>query len=1096
MSPRSRCSGASSPTRIATPGWAKSSRSDHQGSRWPDAASRRSLGQPPEGLPIELAARLQSLVGGSYRIRRELGGGAMSRVFLAEETRLGRQVVIKLLPPEMGAGVNVERFEREIQFAARLQHPHIVPLLTAGAEGDLLYYVMPFIQGESLRVKLAREGELPVTEAVRILREVVDALAYAHRNGVVHRDIKPDNILVADGHAVVTDFGVAKAVSASSGGSLTSLGVALGTPAYMAPEQAAADPHVDHRADIYAVGVLGYEMLCGRPPFVEPTPQALLAAHITRPPEPVTRFRPSVSPQLEGLIARCLAKRAADRWQTAAELVQQLESMTTPSAGTAPIGTQPVVSSGTEAAIRRAHPARVALLFAAASALVLAIVSFLMYRLGLPDWVLWGAGVLLLIGLPIMLLTSLHERRRAIARTTAVITPQPTGLARWFTWRKALLGGGLAFAALAAVAGAYTAMRLLGIGPIGTLVAAGALEERGRLILADFDNRAADSTLGASLTEAFRVDLSQSRSVRLVGVAELGDVLRRMQRPADATLTPTLAREVAERSGVRAVVTGQIDPVGSGYVLSASLLSAADGRVLAAVRETADQPSGLLAAIDRLSGKLRERIGESLVTIRAGQPLQRVTTGSLAALRKYSEAVRLDDLGRSEEAVPVLEEAIALDTGFAMAYRKLAVALSKSGGSQHRITTAATQAYQRRDRLPDVERELTTAYYHTNADYDETKAAAAYRSALTLDPDNGVALNNLSIILQEQRRYAAAESLATRAIQIEKSVPYFDNALASQIAQGRFTEARATLEALKRALPESPATFYGAWMLAAAERKHAEAERVLEAMREQERASPSLQAFASWGLALLAEQRGRIGEAARHLRAFMAQSEARGETGEYLRGATDLALLELQYRNRPEEALAIVSQALARRPLDSIPAMNRPYLSLAVVQARAGRPQQARRYLREYETAVPAGVRRAARWQGWVYGEVAEAEGRPREAMEAYRRVYEENGICGICGLFELARVHDRQGDLDSARVILERSVDTPTMFRWLEDPHSLAPSYKRLGELYEAKGDRKKAADWYARFVELWKDADPELQPGVREVRQRLARLAQEPGS
>jgi len=256
---------------------------------------------------IDLLSRLQAAVGDTYRIQKELGGGGMSHVFLAEEVRLARQVVIKVLPPEMGAGVNAERFEREIQLAARLQHPHIVPLLTAGASGDLLYYVMPFIAGESLRVKLAREGELPVHEAVRILREVVDALAYAHRNGVVHRDIKPDNVLISEGHAVVTDFGVAKAVSASSGGSsLTSLGVALGTPAYMAPEQAAADPHVDHRADIYAVGALAYEMLSGRTPFTATTPQAMLAAHITQPPEPVTQHRRSVPPVLNAVVMRCL----------------------------------------------------------------------------------------------------------------------------------------------------------------------------------------------------------------------------------------------------------------------------------------------------------------------------------------------------------------------------------------------------------------------------------------------------------------------------------------------------------------------------------------------------------------------------------------------------------------------------------------------------------------------------------------------------------------------------------------------------------------------------------------------------------------------
>src|SRR5213079_1740322 len=224
----------------------------------------------------DLLARLQSALGDPYRIERELGGGGMSRVFLAQETALKRPVVIKVLPPEMAAGVNIERFRREVELAASLQHPHIVPLLSAAASGDLLYYTMPLVEGESLRAKLARQGELPVSETIRVLADVADALAYAHAQGVVHRDIKPDNVLITGKHAVVTDFGVAKAVSASSGQStLTSLGVALGTPAYMAPEQAAADPHVDHRADLYAVGVLAYEMLCGKLPFNAATPQAM-----------------------------------------------------------------------------------------------------------------------------------------------------------------------------------------------------------------------------------------------------------------------------------------------------------------------------------------------------------------------------------------------------------------------------------------------------------------------------------------------------------------------------------------------------------------------------------------------------------------------------------------------------------------------------------------------------------------------------------------------------------------------------------------------------------------------------------------------------
>ncbi len=291
----------------------------------------------------DLLGRLQAALGPAYRVEQELGGGGMSRVFLAQERELERQVVVKVLPPEMAAGVNAERFRREIQLAASLQHPHIVPLLAAGHSDDLVYYTMPLIQGESLRAKLAREGELPIPETVRLLRDVADALAYAHAHGVVHRDIKPDNVLVSDHHAVVTDFGVAKALSESTGkSSLTSAGVALGTPAYMAPEQAAADPHTDHRCDLYAVGALGYEMLTGRPPFTGATPQHVLAAQVTEAPEPVTKRRAAVPAALAALVMRCLEKSPADRWQTAAELLHHLEAIATPSGGLTPTGAIPV----------------------------------------------------------------------------------------------------------------------------------------------------------------------------------------------------------------------------------------------------------------------------------------------------------------------------------------------------------------------------------------------------------------------------------------------------------------------------------------------------------------------------------------------------------------------------------------------------------------------------------------------------------------------------------------------------------------------------------------------------------------------------------
>jgi hypothetical protein len=290
---------------------------------------------------------LRAQLGGTYHIERELGGGGMSRVFLAEEIALGRRVVLKVLPPDLAHVLSAERFEREMRVAARLQHPHIVPLLTAGRAGDTLYYVMPLVEGESLRSRLEQHGELPVAEATRLFREIADALVHAHREGVVHRDIKPENILLSHGHAMVTDFGVARAVSESVGGEkLTLTGMAVGTPAYMAPEQSAA-AHTDHRVDLYALGLVAYEMLAGHPPFQGSTPQALISAHMVQAPPPLTSARPSVPADLAAIIHRCLEKRAADRHEDAAALVAALDRVTpSVASGGAAISRRALITSG------------------------------------------------------------------------------------------------------------------------------------------------------------------------------------------------------------------------------------------------------------------------------------------------------------------------------------------------------------------------------------------------------------------------------------------------------------------------------------------------------------------------------------------------------------------------------------------------------------------------------------------------------------------------------------------------------------------------------------------------------------------------------
>jgi len=282
---------------------------------------------------------IRTILADRYELEREIGAGGMATVYAARDTRHDRSVAVKVLRPELASAIGGERFLREIAIVARLQHPHIVGLIDSGIADELPYYVMPLIHGKSLRDRVTEEGELPLDDGLRILRQVLDALAYAHRQGLVHRDIKPENVLLsgyiprasgANGrwHAMVADFGIAKALTEAGGNPLlTGTGMSIGTPASMSPEQAAGDPRIDHRSDLYALGVLAYEIFAGTPPFTGSTPQQVIAAHMTRAPKSPSDHRPAISRDLDVFILRCLEKNPADRWQTADDALVRLEAI-------------------------------------------------------------------------------------------------------------------------------------------------------------------------------------------------------------------------------------------------------------------------------------------------------------------------------------------------------------------------------------------------------------------------------------------------------------------------------------------------------------------------------------------------------------------------------------------------------------------------------------------------------------------------------------------------------------------------------------------------------------------------------------------------
>ncbi len=717
---------------------------------------------------MDLRDQLQATLTGSYTLERELGGGGMSRVFVAEELRLRRKVVVKVLSPELAEGISVERFEREIQTVAALQQANIVPVLSAGDSNGLPFYTMPFVEGQSLRARLGR-GPLAVTEVIGILRDVTRALGYAHERGIVHRDIKPDNVLLSRGTAIVTDFGIAKAISASRTSSdratLTQMGTSIGTPAYMAPEQAAGDPNIDHRADIYALGAMAYELLTGRVVFADRTPQRMLAAHMSEAPSPIAAFRPDLPVPLADLIMSCLAKDANDRPQSAADIARTLDTLTSGSGMQA----MPPVLLGGPGMFKKALT-----IYAVAFVAVAILAKAAIVGIGLPDWVFPGALIVMALGLPAVLWTGYVQRvtRRAMTMTPTYTpggSPSTTAhgtmatlalkAAPRISWYKTARGGMYAIGVFVMIIAAFMAMRVFGVGPAASLLAAGKLKRQEPLLITDFRVTNADTSLGRVVSDAVRTGLAHSSVISLVSPAGIATTLRRMERPADAQVTLALAHDVAARDGVKAIVDGDVTGVGSGYIVVLRLVTADSGTELWSARETGDGPRGLIDAADKLARELRAKAGESLRAVQATAPLAQVTSASLDALRKYSEGARFHDVDADwSNAIARFHEAVAIDSNFALAWRKLGSALRNARRPTAEVDAALEQAHRHRDHLADVERDYEEAFYYgTGPGRDRQKGISLYESAIRRGDSSSVL--NLAISEITLREWPRAESL-------------------------------------------------------------------------------------------------------------------------------------------------------------------------------------------------------------------------------------------------------------------------------------------------------------------------------------------------
>ena len=1032
----------------------------------------------------ELLDRLKAALADRYTIERELGSGGMATVYLAEDLKHHRQVAVKVLRPDLAAALGAERFLREIEIAAKLTHPHILPLHDSGETAGFLFYVMPYVEGESLRDRLNREKQLPIDDALKIASEVADALGSAHRHNVVHRDIKPENILLEEGHAVVADFGVARAVTAAGEARLTETGIAIGTPAYLSPEQASGERELDGRSDIYSLGCVLYEMLAGEPPYTGPTPQAVIAKRLSEPVPHVSTLRETVPTTVEQVITRALAKARADRFSTAQQFANALST--------------PVPAGG--AGVKRWQPVLVILAaYLLVGWAVLQVADELVQQFVLPGWVYSGAFVLLVIGLPTVLLTAFLQRG---IRTKPELSA--SGVMRLFTWRNALTGGVFAFAVLGLGTAGYLLMRTLGIGPPATLIARGILEERQQVLLTDFQAAPEDTQLAAAMTEAFRVDLAQSLVLTLVEPSRIAQALTRMGRDEGNPVTEEVAREIAVREGIKAIISGRVSRVGRSLVLSASLLVAESGLPLTSWRETATDSSDILPAIDKVSKRLRERIGESLRSLRGNPPLREVTTSSLDALRKYTQAQQELELDKQHA---LLEEAIALDSGFAMAWRSLGVNLMVRGLDPEMADDALARAYELRDRLTDRERyHAVSIYYAVGPGFpDVEKAFDAWETLLELYPDDPRALNNLANMYEARREYTRAAELYSRALSVRDAIDTYRGLIGVTVALGQFDSARVALEQLAESSPSHNRIPQFMIYLESSQGRYATAEE--EARLARERGGT---AWASLRLSELALLHGRLVEAERHQLDALQVYQERDSAAAYIVAATKWATqVDIGVFHAPDRGANRVRAALERYALEAIELASRPYFWLATFYANAGMSERARMILAEYEAQSDENQRglieqrmEVPTWYQWgsryreAESAIALAEGRLEDAVAKLRLA--DQGyyrFCRLCALPLIGFAFDQAAETDSAIAAFERFVTTPYLYRLELDWPYLPRICERLGQLYDEKGNLAKAAEYYAKFVDLWADADEALQLRVRAVRRRLGEIVVEQG-
>lgn len=759
--------------------------------------------------------------------------------------------------------------------------------------------------------------------------------------------------------------------------------------------------------------------------------------------------------------------------------------------------------------------------YAVVAWIILQLAETLEGLIGLPLWFGPTIVVVVLLGFPVLLVTTLTQG--GLSGPGEGRTPYPDraegldgSFSSWeplesnpvknllrhlFTWRNALLGGFLMAVLLTIGTAGYSGLRSAGIGPLGSLVAKGVFETNEELILSEFEDRTPDGTLGETVTALFRIDLNQSSFLHLLDRGELTQPLIRMQRDPQEPITHQVAVELAQREGVKAVISGEVLPLGPGAVVSTRLVAAGTGEILVALRETARTVDAVPDAVDRLSAQLRERIGESLRSIQGDPPLGEVTTGSIEALRKYVQAEWALDMGDIGTAEALVKEALDEDPDFSMAYRKLGVILSNQERNQDEAKEAFTKAYEGRNRLPDRERLLAEAAYFTYVTDDLDSAILAYEEVLDIYPNDGIAGNNLAVLYGERGEPERAAELYVQSIERGHAPAVsYTNAIFTLYKAGQADSADVILDLFKEAYPSHPqALQYGAALASARFDYTAAEDQALDLLKAQE-GNPRWEMMAEVDLAGFAMVRGRLNEGAeRLLRAHDLQAGSGTPFTDLPKPvfeALGLASIQLHFFQDAEGAVHTLDKGGTREGAQAGTRVGDEYsagLEFAGLYAQAGHPQRARELLDGYRSGQPEDSTEGEEGEAaltFAQAAIFLAEGETEEAVRLYREGRVLAPLCDLCGLVEMGEAFEAAAMPDSAVAVWEGYLEVNGLFRSQRDNIGLHRVLLGLGRSYEVLGQPDRAEEYYLWFLDLWSGADPGLRPRVEDIGRRVLAL------